>query len=114
MSKLLFREIVSVHGHVIDAAWVRAYCDGLEQKRVHDGFGWAWAVILSPTVEVRAEVRRRAAKSSKTKPLGCILCGDQPATEHEIMVGKICLECFTRMHVEDVEVTDAHRHALVR
>lgn len=104
MSKLLFREIVSVHGHVIDAAWVRAYCDGLELKAVHDGWSWAWAVILAPTVEVRTEIRRRASKSAKAKPLGCILCGDQPATEHEIMVGKVRLECFVRMNAEHMEV----------
>jgi hypothetical protein len=113
VSKLLFREVLQSHGHVIDAAWVRAYCDGLERKNVHDGFGWAWAAIMSPNAEVRAEVRRRAGKSAKVKPLGCILCGDQPATEHELLVGKICIECFVRMNVDDVEVPDAHRHVVV-
>lgn len=114
MTKLLFREIVSVHGHVIDAAWIRAYCTALERKPVHDGFAWAWAVMLAPTPEVRFEIWRRARKSSQTKPLGCILCGDNPATEHQLLVGKVCLECFVRMTVEDVEVPDAHRHVVVR
>ena len=108
MTKLLFRDVVSVHGHVITEDWLRAYCEGLERKPVHDGFAWGWAVLLAPTPEVKHEIWRRARKSSQEKPLACILCGDQPATQHQILAGKVCLECFTRM-----EVTDVERHVVV-
>ncbi|MCI0551292.1 MAG: hypothetical protein L0287_10075 [Anaerolineae bacterium] len=109
MTKLLFREVVLSHGYVVNADWLRAYCDGLERKPVHDGFGWGWAVLLAPSAEVRDEIRRRAHKSFQEKPLACILCGEQPATQHQILAGKVCLECFTRMEVSDVE-----RNVMVR
>lgn len=109
MTRILFREIVVTHGHMVTDDWVRAYCDGLERKPVHDGFGWGWAVLLAPSAEVRDEVRRRAHRSSQEKPLGCILCGDQPATQHQILAGKVCLECFCRL-----EVTDVERHVMAR
>ena len=97
MSELLFREVVKTHGHVITDDWLRAYCDGLEHKPVHDGFGWGWAVLMASSPEVRGEIRRRARASSQEKPLGCVLCGDQPATKYQILAGKVCLECHVRL-----------------
>ncbi len=101
MSDALFCEIQKTHGTEISEAFLRAYCEGLEQKTVFDSVGWMFLQLFAQDfpMSLRQELIDRA-NAQLPKPYGCELCGDKEATKYHPYVGRVCTDCHSTLPQE--------------
>ena len=99
-----FGKTLEKHNNEINQAFLREYCEYLEQKPVLDPAGWGFLGLFAQDfpMEFRIELQGHLdAFIALNKPYGCELCGEKEATKYHILAGKVCLDCFMTLPVGD-------------
>lgn len=96
-----FGKTLAMHNNEINEAFLREYCQHLEQKPVFDSTGWGWLGIFAQQqpVELRDEFQARA-NDQVSKPYACTMCHDNPATKYHICIGMVCDGCYLTLPKE--------------
>ena len=101
MADSLFQQVAKEMGtDDIDDQWLEVHAQKLEALPVYAAFGWGWTELMAMDPEFRRRIRERAIAAYESKPFGCELCEEKPATKYHIYIGRVCADCHAALPKE--------------